>query len=83
MQDLDGEQRQRVEQLARDRGMTCKRCGSPELESGDIAQAYVGRFGVDLWCSNRGDEDVHPGTFNSMQKINLSRDEARWVGLRT
>jgi hypothetical protein len=49
MQDLDTEQRARIERLARGKGITRRMCRSAELRSEDHAHPYVGNgFGVDL-----------------------------------
>lgn len=82
MQYLDGDQRARIEQLAKDRGMACQRCGSPDLDSNDVAQTYIGgNFGVEMWCSNRDDQDAHPGGVMIRQPLKLNPDDARRVGL--
>ena len=73
---LDPEQRRRVEQVARERGIACPRCGSAtDLSSGRMVLGELGpgNVEVELWCNK------HPG--EAMQALTLSPGEAGQIGI--
>jgi hypothetical protein len=73
---LDSQRRRRIEELARDRGITCPGCGSARLSSSDNAHRHVG---VWPWCKN---EDTHPGCSGRKQYFKFSLEEARGIGIQ-
>ena len=75
---LDSQQRRRIEELAQTKEITCPRCGSARLSSGDIAHPHTGDVGVWVWCR---DEDAHGGRACRKQYIRFSTDEARSIDL--
>lgn len=75
---LDPRQRRRIEELAQTKGITCPRCGSARLSSGDIAHAHTGDVGVWAWCR---DEDAHGGRAGRKQYFRFSSHEARSIDL--
>jgi hypothetical protein len=70
---LDSRQRRRIEELARTKGVTCPRCGSARLSSGDIARTHAGHVGIWLWCRN---EDTHLERSGRKQYFKFSLGEA-------
>ena len=63
IQQLNDFQRKHIEQLARDKGITCEFCGSAELRSEGNAHPYIDKhFGIDLWCTNAS---AHPATIRA------------------
>jgi hypothetical protein len=83
MQQLNVDQRARIEQLARDKGITCQTCGSAELRSEGNAHPYIGNsFGGDLWCTNAGGHPAHDPRIGARQNFQLSQKEARSLSLQ-
>ena len=70
---LDSRQRRIIEELAHTKGVTCPRCGSARLSSGDIARAHTGHVGTWLWCRH---EDTHLGRSGRKQYFKFSLEEA-------
>jgi hypothetical protein len=84
MQQLNSEQRKAIEQLARDKGITCQYCGSSKLRSEGNAHPYIdSNFGIDLWCTNAAGHPAHDPRIGARHSIILSPEEARSVGIRT
>jgi hypothetical protein len=84
MQQLNDIQRKNIEQLARDKGITCQYCGSSELRSEGNAHPYIdSNFGVDLWCANATGHPAHDPRIGARHSLILSAEEARSVGIRT
>jgi hypothetical protein len=73
---LSSKQRARVEQLARDKEVSCQVCGSTDLSSDDDASHHFDGANVNLWCNN---EVAHPD--GAKEQLRLTLDEARWVGI--
>jgi len=75
MQTLSEEQRGRVEELAREKGITCRSCGAEILESGERTRPLIGgTLGVDLLCPNH--------VLDGRRELPLSDGDLRRVGLR-
>jgi len=84
MQQLNSEQRKAIEQLAREKGLTCEYCGASELRSEGNAHPYIdGKFGIDLWCTSAACDPANDPRIGARQSIILSPQEARSVGIRT
>ena len=84
MQQLNSEQRKAIEQLAREKGITCEYCGASELRSEGNAHPYIdGKFGIDLWCTNAAGHPANDPRLEARQAFILSSEEARSVGIRT
>ncbi len=79
-QQLNTSQQTQIERIAQERGARCP-CGSGDLQSGNTARLYVGGSAtVDLYCLR---EDNHPGVEVAYQIFDLSREEAKRVGIGT
>jgi hypothetical protein len=84
MQQLNDFQRKSIEQLAREKGITCEYCGSAELRSEGNAHPYIdSNFGVGLWCTNAAGHPANDPRIGAIHSIILSAEEARSVGIRT
>jgi len=81
MRRLTEDQRAGVEHLARDKGITCKHCGSGDLRCGENARTYLGAFGFDLWCQNRASHPSDDPSRGTLQYFNLSSDEAHAIDI--
>ncbi len=74
MQTLSEVQRGRVEELAMEKGITCRSCGAEILESGERTRPLLGgTLGVDLLCPN------HLGGLDGRRELPLSDQDARRV----
>lgn len=79
---LGPDQRRRVEDLARGKGVGCGLCGGSDLRCGGDAASYIGGgYSVQLWCTNTRAE-AHAGGIGLVQDHSLTSDEARRVGLK-
>ena len=84
MQQINSEQRKHIEQLARDKGITCEYCGSAELRSEGGAHPYIDiHYGVDLWCTSVAGHPANDPRIGARHAFILSPEEARSVGIRT
>ena len=84
MQQINSEQRKHIEQIARDKGITCEYCGSAELRSEGGAHPYIdNHYGVDLWCTNVAGHPANDPRIGARHAFILSPEEARSVGIRT
>ena len=84
IQQLNDFQRKSIEQLARDKGITCEYCGSAELRSEGNAHPYIDKhFGIDLWCTNASGHPANDPRIGARHSLILSPEEARSVGIHT
>jgi hypothetical protein len=84
IQQLNDFQRKGIEQLARDKGITCEYCGSAELRSEGNAHPYIDKhFGIDLWCTNASAHPANDPRIGARHSLILSPEEARAVGIYT
>ena len=81
MQYLTNAQRARVEQLARDKGVICKHCGSAELCCGETARHYLGFFDFELWCQNESGHCADSPSSDTLRYFHLTAEEAHAIGI--
>lgn len=76
---LSAIQQSRIEALARSKGLACDGCGSRDLFGGEEAHRAPDRGArVEMRCNNGA---AHHGSAGSAQKLAISPEEARRVGL--